>query len=161
MSKNKAINILGQNRLPKEYIRDNRSPVPLNNNVSKVMSSIKGANTNLEKILRKGLYSDDIRGYRLNWKNAPGKPDIAFPGKQIAIFVHGCYWHRCQKCNFSMPKTNIKFWKNKFEKNVERDKNQQKKLLELGWRILIFWECEIKNDLFDIVSKIKFHLQSH
>ena len=60
-----------------------------------------------------------------------------------------------------MPKTNIKFWKNKFEKNVERDKNQQKKLLELGWRILIFWECEIKNDLFDIVSKIKFHLQSH
>ena len=117
--------------MPKEYIRDKRSPVPLNNNVSKVMSSIKGSNTNLEKILRKGLYADGIRGYRLNWKNAPGKPDIAFPGKKIAIFVHGCYWHRCQKCNFPMPKTNIKFWKNKFEKNVERDKNQQKH--SLNW----------------------------
>jgi len=138
-----------------QYKRDDRSPTPLNENVSKVMSSNRSKNTKPEKLLRQGLCSDGIRGYRLNWKKVPGKPDIAFPGRKIAIFVNGCYWHRCPICDLALPKTNKEFWKEKFEKNIARDKMSTKRLIDLGWVALTIWECEINADAMECVKKIR------
>lgn len=122
------------------------------------MSSNKAKNTKPELKLRKALYADGIRGYRLNWKKVPGKPDIAFPGRKIGIFINGCYWHRCPYCELSLPKTNTDFWKNKFEKNIKRDKKKEKELLDLGWTVLVFWECKIKTNIKDCINKIKVNL---
>ena len=144
--------------MKKVYIRDKRSPVPLNENVSRVMSSNKAKNTKPELKLRKALYADGIRGYRLNWKKVPGKPDIAFPGRKIGIFINGCYWHRCPYCELSLPKTNTDFWREKFKKNIKRDKKKEKELLDLGWTVLVFWECKIKTNIKDCINKIKVNL---
>tara|TARA_B100000427_G_scaffold205102_1_gene170659 strand:- start:142 stop:510 length:369 start_codon:yes stop_codon:yes gene_type:complete len=122
------------------------------------MSSNKAKNTKPELRLRKALYADGVRGYRLNWKKVPGKPDIAFPGRKISIFINGCYWHRCPHCELPLPKTNTEFWKEKFEKNIKRDKKKEKELLDLGWTVLVFWECNIKTNIKDCINKIKVNL---
>ena len=132
--------------------------MPLNANVSRVMSSNKAKNTKPELRLRKALYADGVRGYRLNWKKVPGKPDIAFPGRKISIFINGCYWHRCPHCELPLPKTNTEFWKEKFDKNIKRDKKKEKELLDLGWTVLVFWECKIKTNIKDCINKIKVNL---
>lgn len=139
----------------KEYIRDGRAPIPKNEQISKTMSAIKGKNTKPELRLRKALWSKGIRGYRLHWRKVPGRPDITFPGKKIAIFVNGCYWHRCPLCNPSFPKSNIEFWENKFSRNVERDREKNQALEEIGWTVLTIWECEIKKELETQVERIK------
>ena len=147
--------------MKKAYLRDNRSPVPLNENVSRVMSRNKARNTKPELNLRRSLYADGVRGYRLNWKKAPGTPDIAFPGKKIAIFINGCYWHRCPHCELPLPKTNKEFWKEKFDKNIKKDIKKEKELLDLGWIVLVFWECKIKTNMKDCTNKIKAILECH
>ena len=73
-----------------------------------------------------------LGGYRLNWKKAPGRPDIAYPGRKLAIFVHGCYWHHCPRCYPNLPKSNPEFWARKFELNRERDA-RKRRVLEIGW----------------------------
>ena len=85
------------------------------------MQGNKRANTKPELLVRQRLREAGLTGYRLQWKKAPGRPDIAFPGRKIAIFVNGCFWHRCPHCNPSMPKRNTDFWIAKFKRNVERD----------------------------------------
>lgn len=107
------------------------------------MSSIKATNTKPELLLRKALWRAGIRGYRLHWQKVPGRPDIAFPGKKTAIFVNGCFWHRCPYCKLSLPKNNRKFWANKFQKNVERDKRKVSELRTIGWEVYVIWECQI------------------
>ena len=141
--------------MSKDYYRDKRSPKPLNESTSKVMSANKAKNTKPEITLRKALWSEGHKGYRLNWKKVPGRPDIAYPGKKIAIFVNGCYWHRCPKCNLPLPKTNTDFWKEKFDKNVKRDKKKNDELLSLDWIVLVFWECDIKSDISNSIQKVK------
>lgn len=134
----------------KQYSRDKRSPTPVNEATSELMSKIRSKNTKPEMLLRKLLWQNGYRGYRLHWSKVPGRPDIAYPGKKIAIFVNGCYWHRCPRCKPSMPKSNIDFWKNKFEKNVARDKRKKTELEELGWKVFVIWECEIKKKKMDL-----------
>ncbi len=118
------------------------------------MSSIKSKNTNPELLLRKYLWNHGIKGYRLHWKKVPGKPDIAFVRKKLAIFVNGCFWHRCPKCNPSTPKHNSEFWKIKFNKNKKRDVLKSVELKNLGWKVMTIWECELKTDVEKIVDKI-------
>jgi DNA mismatch endonuclease (patch repair protein) len=132
-------------------------PVPkaTTEHVSKSMKGNKAKDTKPELLLRKALWSAGTRGYRLNWKKIPGKPDITFPGKKIAIFVNGCFWHRCPICDLPLPKSNIEFWTNKFTRNVERDKLKTQRLEELGWTVITIWECQIKKDLDSQVIKVK------
>jgi len=137
------------------YVRDSRSPTPLNETVSKYMRSNKSKNTKPELLFRKELWKAGIRGYRLHWKKAPGKPDISFPGKKIAIFINGCYWHRCPKCNLGLPKNNRAFWQQKFERNVERDKEKVAALEQQNWNVLIIWECELKSNVQVHVCKVE------
>ena len=128
-----------------KYIRDGRAPIPKKEVTSKVMSSIRAKNTKPELMLRKALWAAGIRGYRLHWKKAPGRPDICFPGRKIAIFVHGCFWHRCPHCQPSLPKSHSKFWKEKFKKNVERDERKETLLKEANWKVFTVWECQLKD----------------
>lgn len=138
----------------KAYKRDKRSPVPLNDTVSIVMSRNKSKNTKPELLLRKALYQNGIRGYRVNYKKLPGKPDIVFTKKKVVIFVNGCFWHRCPNCNLPMPKSNVTFWKEKFTNNIIRDKNKTEKLQQLGWDVITIWECDLNDKMELVVSNL-------
>lgn len=141
--------------MTKNYLRDGRAPIPEKEITSYIMSQIKSKNTKPEIKLRKEMWKNGIRGYRLHWPKVPGRPDIAFPSRKIAIFVNGCYWHRCPNCIPSFPKTNPDFWKLKFEKNRIRDKLKITQLKREKWKVLVIWECKINVDLNDSIKKIK------
>lgn len=133
-------------------------PPPTSEATSKSMKANKGRSTGPEMILRRALRDSGFPGYRLNWKNAPGHPDIAYPGRKVAIFVNGCFWHRCPRCNLPLPKSHVEFWADKFERNVERDKRKTDELNELGWTVITVWECELK-DLDSVVHRITAQLK--
>jgi len=143
------------------YIRDGRAPVPQSENTSKVMSANKGKDTKPELLLRKELRDINLIGYRIHWKKAPGRPDIAYPGRKIAIFVNGCFWHRCPYCKPSLPKSNIEFWENKFERNKNRDKEKIKKLENQGWKVFVFWECKIKENVGECAKIVKDYIEQN
>jgi len=119
------------------------------------MSANKGKDTGPELILRKALRKVGLSGYRLHWKKATGRPDIAYPGRKIAIFVHGCFWHRCPYCDLPLPKSHSEFWSEKFKRNKARDVKKILNLEESGWKVLIFWECEIKKNSLGCAKKVK------
>lgn len=111
------------------------------------MSAIKGRDTKPEILLRKLLHSLGYR-FRIQRKDLPGRPDIVLPRYKTAIFVNGCFWHRHEGCKLaSTPATNSDFWQKKFTANVERDVRNYAALKELGWNVLIIWECEVKEIL--------------
>lgn len=110
----------------------------------RIMSSIKGKDTKPEMLLRKELHRRGLR-YRVHMRSLPGKPDIAFTRKRVAIFVHGCFWHNHSGCRYwRMPQNNQDFWQEKFDKNRARDLRNMAALTQLGWDHLVIWECEIK-----------------
>lgn len=116
--------------------------------VRKSMRGNKGKDTKPELLVRERLRDAGLTGYRLQWK-VPGRPDVAYPGKKVCIFINGCFWHRCPHCNPSMPKTNLSYWVPKFERNVERDARNIRLLEESGWRVHVIWECELKKKAID------------
>ncbi len=137
------------------YLRDGRAPVPERDVTSRVMSANRGRDTKPEIALRKALWRAGMRGYRVNLKGLPGRPDIAFTKHRLAIFLHGCFWHRCPICQLSDPKTNAEFWTKKFKRNKERDERNLERLGALGWHSMVIWECEVKDDLKGVVSRIE------
>jgi DNA mismatch endonuclease (patch repair protein) len=143
---------------PRTYLRDGRAPIPANENISRSMRGNKATNTKPELTLRKKLWSEGLLGYRVNVKNLPGRPDIVFPPKKIAIFIHGCFWHRCTKCAPSQPKSNTEFWQKKFSANIARDERKRTELNFLGFKVITIWECELKNGLSQVVEGIRKEL---
>ena len=111
------------------------------------MQGNKRRDTKPELKMRKLLREAGFPGYRLQWKKVPGRPDIAYPSRKIAIFVNGCFWHRCPKCSPSLPKSNQEFWQTKFVHNTERDKRKIDELEALGWKVFVVWECELKQGI--------------
>lgn len=109
------------------------------------MSQIRSKNTKPEVVLRKKLFAEGMKGYRINYKLL-GKPDIVFTKQRVVIFVDGCFWHRCPKC-FIKPITNRKFWNRKINGNVKRDKKINELLVKNGYTVKRFWEHEIKSNL--------------
>ena len=122
---------------------------------SEIMSHIKSKNTKPEITVRKIIYSLGYR-YRLHRKDLPGKPDLAFIKKKKVIFINGCFWHGHSGCKKSaLPDTNYEFWNDKIKNNVNRDTLNYQRLKDMGWKYLVIWQCEIKNDnLENIKSKI-------
>ena len=110
---------------------------------SRNMAAIKGKNTRQERWLRHRLHRLGFR-YRLNVSSLPGKPDLVFPRYKAVIFVHGCFWHMHQCPLFRLPATRTEWWEQKLMRNRQRDLAEQDKLRELGWRVLLVWECAIK-----------------
>lgn len=115
------------------------------NERSALMARIQAKDTKPELLVRRLIHGLGYR-YRLHRKALPGTPDLVFPSRKKVIFVHGCFWHRHEGCNFAtMPKTRVAFWKKKFDSNVHRDLRVQEELDLLGWQSLIIWECETKS----------------
>jgi DNA mismatch endonuclease (patch repair protein) len=140
----------------REEISKRLPPVPKSKkeSVAKSMRSNKRSDTGPEILLRKALWKEGLRGYRKNFEKVPGSPDICFVSKKLAIFINGCFWHRCPKCDLPMPKSNTEFWTAKFERNIERDKKKIKRLKREGWSTLIVWECEIKTNMNKTIIRI-------
>ena len=122
------------------------------------MSRIKGKDTKIEVEVRKYLFSKGYR-FRKNDKRYPGKPDIVLPKYHVAIFVHGCFWHRHEGCkDATTPKTRTEFWLEKFDKNVKNDQIKQEMLRELGWKVIVIWECELKRSFQETMDKVEKEL---
>lgn len=112
---------------------------------SEMMAGIRGKNTKPEMRVRKALFAVGYR-YRLHRKDLPGTPDIVLPGRMVAIFVNGCFWHGHNDCSLAkIPRTRRDFWQEKLEHNRQRDKAATEALTTLGWRVLVIWECFIRS----------------
>lgn len=122
---------------------------------SKNMSHIRSKDTSIELKVRKYLFSLGYR-YRVNYKELPGKPDIVFTKEKIAIFIHGCYWHghNCNSRYAHVSKSNTDYWNTKIQRNQERDKRNIEQLEKDGWKVIVLWECEIKEN-FEFIIKEK------
>jgi DNA mismatch endonuclease, patch repair protein len=109
---------------------------------SEMMSRIRGRDTAPEIAVRSLLHRMGYR-FRLHRRDLPGRPDVVLPRHHVVVFVHGCFWHRHRACKLAYtPKTRRKFWREKFEGNIERDRTVQRKLRKLGWKVVVVWECE-------------------
>ena len=116
---------------------------------SYVMSRVHSKGTKPEIIVRKSLFKKGFR-YRLNVKELPGSPDIVLPKYHTVIFVHGCFWHGHENCDYySSPKSNVDFWKEKIKNNQKRDQEVWRQLEAKGWSVIIIWECQLKKALLD------------
>ena len=112
---------------------------------SRLMGRIGPKDTLPELAVRKAVHARCYR-YRLHYKKLPGRPDLAFPARKLAIFVHGCFWHRHDGCkNCTTPKTRPEFWSAKFESNRARDQRVNKDIEKLGWGVFVIWECQTAN----------------
>lgn len=120
----------------------------------KTMQANRGKNTKPELKLRSLLREAGYPGYRLHWKKAPGHPDVAYPGRKVAVFVNGCFWHRCPHCDPPMPKSNMKFWEAKFAANQARDARNAAELRAGGWAVVTLWECRLKTTPHGEVARV-------
>jgi DNA mismatch endonuclease (patch repair protein) len=98
----------------------------------------------LSRLLRKKISKSDL----------PGSPDFVFPRKRLVVFVHGCFWHRCPKCDFALPKRNRSFWAAKFERNVARDRLANRELKRMGWKVIEVWEHELRRNPMRVKQRI-------
>ena len=112
---------------------------------SAVMARVKSKDTAPERVVRRLLTKLGAR-YRLHRADLPGKPDIVMPGRKLAIFVHGCFWHGhdCPR-GARVPKANRDYWLGKVARNRDRDIRSRTALEALGWRVMTVWECKLKN----------------
>lgn len=117
---------------------------------SRMMSNIRDRNTKPEMKIRQALHAKGFR-YRLHDKKLLGKPDLVLPKYKAVIQINGCFWHGHSCPLFKWPSTRIEFWQNKIEGNIKRDQQNTEKLLEQGWRVLIWWECNTrKREVFEV-----------
>ena len=125
---------------------------------SEVMSRIKGQDTKLEIKLRSRLFKDGFR-FRKNDKRYPGKPDILLPKYKTAIFINGCFWHGHKGCKyFVVPKTRTEFWVNKINTNIKNDKKNHRLLKKMGWKVMCYWECQLKKDFEKSIREMETRL---
>lgn len=109
-----------------------------------LMSRVRAKDTSPEMRVRRAAHAMGLR-FRLHRESLPGKPDLIFARRRLALFVHGCFWHRHTGCGKSSdPKTRLEYWQAKFETNVARDVRVSAELQSLGWRVVTIWECETK-----------------
>jgi DNA mismatch endonuclease (patch repair protein) len=120
---------------------------------SRMMAGIGGKNTKPELLVRKGLHKLGFR-YLLHTPALPGKPDIVFPKYKAVILINGCFWHAHDCHLFKWPSTRKDFWREKILSNKKRDERNLNKYTELGWKVLIIWECAIKGKTRRPVSEV-------
>jgi DNA mismatch endonuclease, patch repair protein len=125
---------------------------------SKIMRSVKTKNTKPELIVRRVLREIGFH-YRLHVKNLPGTPDIVSRKHKKAIFVNGCFWHGHSCSKGRLPKTNAEFWRDKIDKNINRDKKKEADLQSIEWKVLVLWQCEL-NDIVQLKKRLHKFLRS-
>lgn len=120
---------------------------------SEVMSRIRGKDTRPEMVVRRFLHAKGMR-YHLHDRKLPGTPDLVFPSRKVAVFVHGCFWHGHEGCKrATLPATRTEFWFEKIKANVERDRRAEASLHEAGWKVIVVWQCEIDQDRLEQVCQ--------
>lgn len=127
------------------------------------MAAVKGKDTKPEMLVRRFLHGRGFR-YGLHNKNLPGSPDIVLRRFKTVIFVHGCFWHGHEDCKYyRLPKSNIEFWQTKIDRNRTRDKRDIQALHELGWRVIVIWECQLKPKISEHTryNNLRNHLMGH
>jgi DNA mismatch endonuclease (patch repair protein) len=112
---------------------------------SENMRAIRGKDTKPELLVRSLIHSLGFR-FRLHWEGLPGRPDIVLPGLRKVVFVHGCFWHLHACKNGLIPNSNRAFWLPKLKSNSARDERNVRDLRKLGWRVLVIWQCQLKNE---------------
>lgn len=121
---------------------------------SRMMSGIKAKDTQPEMLVRRYLHGMGFR-YQLHNSKLPGRPDIVLPKYKTIIFVHGCFWHRHSGCTLAYnPKSNIEAWQKKFKGNIARDKKDLAELADLGWRVIIIWECNLRKNASESLTAL-------
>ena len=124
------------------------------------MSRIRGKDTAIEKKVRSYLFRCGFR-FRKNDARLPGKPDIVLPKYHTVVFVHGCFWHRHPNCkDATTPKTRTDFWEEKFSKNVANDIRHKIALEDMGYKVIILWECEINKHFEDTMKDLVRNIQN-
>ncbi len=119
---------------------------------SEIMSKIRSKDTKIEILFRKALWKKGFR-YRKNSSKYFGKPDIVLPKYKTVIFIDSCFWHNCPKHGY-LPKSNLKYWRKKIERNKERDKEVKKYYKKISWKIFRVWEHNLKGDVEKLVNDI-------
>ena len=142
--------------------QQSKQPETPQERVSRLMKANKSKGTKPELLFRKALWSAGGRGYRLHQRDVPGRPDVSFPGKKLAVFIHGCFWHQCPHCEGkkAYPRSNQEFWRKKFAENAARDERVQVQLQECGWRSIVLWECEVRRDADDCARRVRAEMSA-
>jgi len=122
------------------------------------MAAIRGTNTSIEITLRRELWAAGVR-YRIHDRRLPGIPDMVVARAKLAVFVHGCFWHGCPK-HYRAPLTNKEYWKAKLQHNRRRDRSVRAQLRKMTWKVVVVWECRIRDDPRAAASPILKVLES-
>ncbi|MCE7032870.1 very short patch repair endonuclease [Lysobacter sp. GX 14042] len=126
---------------------------------SRMMSGIRGKDTKPELVVRRYLHGRGFR-FRLHERRLPGRPDLVLAKWGAVVFVHGCFWHGHEDCRyFRVPATRTEFWVGKIRGNAKRDAENERKLLEMGWRVIVIWECAIRNDQEKALCELAKHIR--
>lgn len=140
-------------RSAEKYVRPPRAAS--STAIAASMRGNRSRDTKPEIAIRHELSRLGLRGYRIDAKWLPGRPDVAFTKHKVALFVHGCFWHRCPHCNLPMPKTNPSYWQWKFRRNSARDELAVRDLEEMGWRPLRIWGCEVSRSVEECAERVQ------
>lgn len=136
-----------------------KSPKDPKTTRSRIMSRVGQRDTQPEMLVRSAAHGLGLR-FRICRRDLPGTPDLVFPKWQVALFVHGCFWHRHRGCpKATKPKTSVEFWNDKFARNIERDARKIRELKEEGWRVETIWECQTadRKELLRLLSSMFRH----
>jgi len=134
---------------------DPRNPHPTSLNARISMIGNVGRGTSPELALRAALRAAGLRGYRIDRRIEGVRPDIVFGPSRVAVFVHGCFWHRCPTCRHPLPRSHRDFWLAKFRRNRVRDRQKRRILEAADWRVIEVWEHEVRDDLARVVRAIR------
>jgi DNA mismatch endonuclease, patch repair protein len=122
---------------------------------SEIMSRVRSKNTKPERIVRSALHRAGYR-FRIHRKDLPGHPDIVLPRHRMTVLIHGCFWHQHPGCKkATLPVRNAKFWKEKLQRNQERDRQNLHKLEGLGWKVFVIWECNLLQGLSELINQLR------
>jgi DNA mismatch endonuclease, patch repair protein len=120
---------------------------------AEIMRAVRSANTKPEVKLRKALHAAGLRGWRCHWKKAPGTPDIAWPGRKVAVFVDGAFWHGHPSRH--RPGRSGSYWDEKIEANQQRDRRVDRELSDAGWRVVRVWDFEVNKEIDRVVARTR------
>lgn len=131
-----------------------RPPAPSSEAVSRSMRGNKASGTKPELALRRAVRAAGLKGIRYNPKDIPGRPDLYFKVEKLAVFLNGCFWHRCPYCRTDIPRKNSTYWIQKFAANRERDQRKRRRLRRLGLQVVTVWECQLKKAEAKVLARI-------
>ena len=141
--------------MPSRFPKLPPAPAASSQAVRASMKANKSRGTKPEAELAARLDARRITGYETQYQEVPGTPDLAFPSERIAIFVNGCFWHRCPHCKPNLPKSNEAYWSAKFRRNRHRDAAHRAALRAMGWKVVVVWECVLRKNPAAVVRRIQ------